>query len=236
MTAVSHKDWRAVPFKHMVSAHARIQVSKNGCWDWIGHRQPNGYGAFTVRLTSGANGVKVCWLAHRLIYSYYRNGIPQGMSLDHLCKNRGCVNPAHLEPVETHENNARSPHPRLAAIKETGRCIKGHPMVEGNISFDRHGTTRRCRTCRLTARYAREPRKGSIRRRRPNGTFAWVTPVTDRPILAWAFRYLDVWFTGSRVSRAFSLPVPRKFKSRLLVTVAAPLVLWVALLMFGGSL
>jgi hypothetical protein len=66
------------------------------CWEWVGSRDRMGYGRISV------SGIPV--LAHRLVYEAHRGDIPEGLELDHLCFNRGCVNPDHLDPV-THKVN-----------------------------------------------------------------------------------------------------------------------------------
>lgn len=75
--------------------------SDDGCWVWTASQNGTGYGALTI---AGARK-----LAHRLAYAHLVGPIPDGLDLDHLCRNRMCVNPAHLEPVTRRENLRRSP-------------------------------------------------------------------------------------------------------------------------------
>src|SRR6478752_5165546 len=71
-------------------------LQENGCWEWVGSvRKNDGYGRWSV-----GKGT----LAHRVIYEKMRGAVPKGLELDHLCRNRLCVNPDHLEPVTTREN------------------------------------------------------------------------------------------------------------------------------------
>lgn len=65
------------------------------CWVWKGAKQSNGYGHLVV------NGKHI--LAHRFSYSFQYGGIPEGMTIDHKCKNRACVNPYHLRPMTQKE-------------------------------------------------------------------------------------------------------------------------------------
>lgn len=81
-----------------------IKVSR--CWFWTGYINPDGYGKFRV----GKN----IRLAHRVGWEKLIGRIPKGLTLDHLCQNRRCVNPKHLEPVTFKENLRRSKQMRVA--------------------------------------------------------------------------------------------------------------------------
>ena len=82
---------------------------ETGCWLWIASVKPNGYGNFRY---AGK------WRnAHRMGYTLYRETIPEGLDLDHLCRVRHCVNPAHLEPVTHQENMRRGVEARVEAEK-----------------------------------------------------------------------------------------------------------------------
>jgi hypothetical protein len=122
----------------------RVSPEPNtACWIWLGPICDKGYGRTTAPDGRSA-------LAHRLFFSIFVGEIPKGLVLDHLCRQRCCVNPAHLEPVTTAENNRRSP--LLAEFYRTGGgrslmtgCGKaGHPFV---LRAD--GRQRKCRTCQI---------------------------------------------------------------------------------------
>lgn len=85
-----------------------------GCWDWRGAKQPNGYGV------AGLPGQNRTRRAHRIVYERLHGAVPVGFELDHLCRNRGCVNPGHLEVVDRRTNARRGLRSKLTieAVKE----------------------------------------------------------------------------------------------------------------------
>jgi hypothetical protein len=104
-----------------------------GCWNWTGLSHKNGYGViFANRRTTGA---------HRFSYELHVGPIPAGLTIDHLCVNPPCVNPAHLEPV-TGSENVRRRHERAARTS----CVNGHPFDESN-TYIRTTGHRSCRAC-----------------------------------------------------------------------------------------
>ena len=87
---------------------------ENDCWEWVGTRTVEGYGKVTM---GRDNNKPVMMQAHRASYETHIGPIPDGMTIDHLCANRGCVNPLHLEVVTMKENWARrgdGPHFEMA--------------------------------------------------------------------------------------------------------------------------
>lgn len=118
----------------------------DGCWIWTGGCI-KGYGAFWYE---GRN-VR----AHRYAYELLVGPIPEGLTLDHLCRNKPCVNPAHLEPVTVGENVLRSEGITALHARKTA-CPQGHPYDEANTLVKPSGA-RACRACaREAARRRRE--------------------------------------------------------------------------------
>lgn len=116
----------------------RVDASGD-CWLWLGLRNGSGYGQFQ------AEGHR---MAHRFIWSRLVGPIPDGLTIDHLCRVRLCVNPDHLEVVTMAENLSRgvSP-PALNAVKT--HCKYGHAFDVANTEWYGSKTRyRRCRTCR----------------------------------------------------------------------------------------
>ena len=123
------------------------------CWLWQGHITPKGYGYLPMKHNDGV------WrptLAHRIAYQIYKGDIPEGMTIDHLCRTRNCVNPAHLEAVTQSVNLHRGDTLQAQNSAKT-HCPKGHPYDEQNTWISRFGK-RSCRVCnreRATLRRAR---------------------------------------------------------------------------------
>lgn len=114
----------------------RIAVDpSSGCWVWTGTRHSAGYGKFDGRR-----------LAHRVIYELEVGPIPSGMQIDHLCRNRLCVNPEHMEVVTQRENILRGTSPSARAARKSA-CPLGHPYDETNTYVVPRTGARHCRAC-----------------------------------------------------------------------------------------
>lgn len=123
---------------------AMIAVGESGCWVWQASGIPAGYGTFW----DGNRKV----LAHRWAYEHWVGPIPEELEMDHLCRNRACVSPFHLEPVTRSENGKRghTGFHRREEAKLITHCPKGHEYDESNTRLRPNrsgGMSRHCRAC-----------------------------------------------------------------------------------------
>lgn len=112
-------------------------VTPSGCWEWQGTVNSNGYGSI------GHLGKRMS--THRLSYELHVGPIPEGLVIDHLCRNRACCNPAHLEPVTQGENTRRG------EPAQRTHCPQGHAYDGDNVRIyiDPSGYRHRgCKTCK----------------------------------------------------------------------------------------
>ena len=131
----------------------------SGCWVWIASKS-RGYGMLTLAGTAMP--------AHRAAYEHWAGPIPIGLTIDHLCRIRACVNPAHMECVTLTENIARGEGPSAKGARRT-HCNHGHALVGENLYMQRNSKGRlfrRCRTCVIFRARANRDRINPTRQRK----------------------------------------------------------------------
>ena len=117
---------------------SNIKVIDN-CWVWQGTIINTGYGQISYHNKH--------YSVHRLSYILYIGEIPEKLELDHLCRNRKCCNPDHLEPVTRKENIRRSP----LHNKNKTHCPQGHEYTHDNTYFTKSRNNRRCKICKKSS-------------------------------------------------------------------------------------
>lgn len=143
------RDISSVTERQIERLHQSYSVTESGCWEWRLRADATGYGQFRWNLDGRTLSVQ----AHRAVYLDLIGEIKDGLVLDHLCKNRICVNPEHLEPVTVNENVRRSSY-------LPGQCRRGHPW-EGNERVKSDGN-RQCNICYEASWRARNARKRQV--------------------------------------------------------------------------
>jgi hypothetical protein len=115
----------------------KVKIAENGCWEWQGALTATGYGKSYLSQNERQ--------AHRIGWFLHGNNIDKGLQLDHLCRNRKCVNPKHLEPVTQRVNFERGMAPAAINLRKT-HCKRGHEFDVFNTRYLNKGQ-RQCKEC-----------------------------------------------------------------------------------------
>ena len=119
-----------------------IAVSRaTGCWLWLGMQDKEGYGLILAHRDKDIRINETRWMikAHRYFYDKYVRGLRRNEVIDHLCRNRLCVNPKHLDPTTDQENIRRGKAGRRT------HCKRGHEKTDDNVRYS--GRSYHCKKC-----------------------------------------------------------------------------------------
>lgn len=133
-----------------------FMVPESTCWFWTGYHDRDGYAMSSI------NDVPLA--AYRMAYKLFVGELTKGMCLDHICRQRGCVNPKHMEEVTSKENTRRSPIAPAAINAQKTHCPRGHELTEGNIVTSMKG--RNCLICNRVKDAERKRRYRAERKER----------------------------------------------------------------------
>lgn len=129
-------------------------VKGPSCWEWVGALDSKGYGRIARTRTEIESGLPESARAHRIVYESLIGPIPEDLDLDHLCRNRKCVRPSHLEPVTRQVNLLRGNGVTAQNATKT-HCPKGHEYAEENTYIRERPKGRYQRECRACIRNRR---------------------------------------------------------------------------------
>lgn len=142
--------------------HKHIKKEENGCWNWTKAKDKDGYGITSI------NGKS--YRAHRVFYELYKEKIKSGFVIDHVCRNRSCVNPEHLREVTSRVNILFNSEGLASINSRKTHCSKGHIYNLKNTRVTKQGG-RWCRVCdRLRGNIRKGVNRLEERRRRENSS------------------------------------------------------------------
>ena len=147
-------------FRRSVQQYLADRISQTGgCWLWQSNATRDNYGLASYLVDGEWKSIG----AHRLSYITFVGEIPVGHQIDHLCRNKSCINPEHLEAVTARENTLRADNaPATINLKKT-HCKKGHEFTIANIyRSPQNPNHRECRTCRNEAVTRYQQKKGEL--------------------------------------------------------------------------
>jgi hypothetical protein len=132
-----------IPKRYIQRFRSAPHTTETGCW--ILPQRPHPTTGYVRLCFDGKAKGQRYFAAHRLFFERERHPIPAGLQIDHLCRNRACVNPWHMEIVTSRENTRRGQSPFAAKMGRTS-CFRGHPFSHEN-TYVRSNGTRACRAC-----------------------------------------------------------------------------------------
>ena len=142
------------------AARVSVPADIEACWEWTGAQTEKGYGRFW-------DGKRITRV-HRFAFELYVGKIDAGQTVDHLCRNRRCVNPLHLRQCSSRENTLAHGSLSTSALNALKtHCKHGHPFDKSNTLPYRNGRSRACRVCcaENSKRYYRSIRQSTLQAR-----------------------------------------------------------------------
>ena len=183
--------WPRLTFEDFCSrAESKIQYNDNGCWDWDGVKDRNGY--------SNGSVMGINTLMHRFFYRILVGEVPDGLELDHLCRRRGCINPDHLEPVTHAENMRRS---KRTECRKGGHAYSEHGFVNSNGD----------RECRICSRESKLKRQRKFRDKGIGLRATWTHCQSGHPFVG---ENLIITAIGSRRCRICKNEYQRQYRAK----------------------
>jgi hypothetical protein len=133
------------PRKGWLNIYKYLKPQEKGCWIWEGFIDSVGYGRYAHPIKGYSS------TAHRVVYEFFYGDIEPDLEIDHLCSNKSCINPFHMEKVSSHVNTLRSNNNSAINARKT-HCIRGHEFTKENThwykSFRSEHMSRSCRACK----------------------------------------------------------------------------------------
>jgi len=161
-TQQTNVDWsRPIEAVHEDRFWSKVDktAGSQGCWLWKAGLFASGYGSFSMKVEKKQN-----LRAHRVSYLIAHGTIPNGLYIDHMCRNRRCVNPAHLRAVTPRVNALENSDCVSATNVAKTHCVRGHAYDAANTLLIHNGKSkgrRYCKTCtRLDRARRRNEKKG----------------------------------------------------------------------------
>jgi len=139
---------------HADNFMSKIERTADGCWQWLGAQNKEGYAQFS----DGTHN----WYVHRYMWALIGRELLPDMHIDHLCSNRSCVNPSHLEQVTPAVN-----HERRNLGQRMTHCYRGHEYSPENTYTSPYSGHRTCRECKRATDRARRAQRLVLASERP---------------------------------------------------------------------
>lgn len=128
----------AIPLFDHFRLLSKVSVVESGCWEWQGYKKKSGYGEMSIN--------NKLFIVHRLSYSVFKKPIDENLVIDHICRNRSCINPEHLREVTQKENVLENSLSIQSVNSKKTHCKNGHEFSVENMIYNPTG--RECKICR----------------------------------------------------------------------------------------